>query len=295
MHTTTAQTTLIQPAQNFIDTNSLGVAELLSFYSKAVASPHSRITYDFQKLSNFDGNMSALLLALIHDLKIKHRKYVRVEIPPHLNVLFRNGLVSHLMGDGNNNKYEDTRQSTIPLKSFDLNEDDPFSYYLHHDFFGHRGIDNISLSTKRVLCGHFVEVFNNVQIHSNSKYPLFTCGQYFPQQSQLKFTMVDLGDGFLKKIKIKTQNTAEPILTDNKAIEWALLNNNTTKNLEEYGPGGTGLKDLKNYCQKNDGSMQIISGSNMMTYIKGKVVNNKLLHPHQGAIVNLIFRGITPN
>ena len=70
--------------------------------------------------------MSALLLAVIHRLKTKHRKIFFVEIPSHINVLFRNGLVSHLNGNGNSNQYVDDRQSTIPLKSFDLNEDENF-------------------------------------------------------------------------------------------------------------------------------------------------------------------------
>lgn len=284
--------TKIVPSNSSISTDSIGVAEILSFYKNAIKAPTSKIVFDIQRLSNFDGNMSALLLAVIHRLKTKHRKYVFVEIPSHINVLFRNGLVSHLSGNGNSNQYVDDRQSTIPLKSFDLNEDENFSNYLHNDFFGHRGVDNISVNTKRNLCSHFVEVFNNVQIHSNATDPLYTCGQYYPQQALLKFTMVDLGDGFLKKIKNKTNGE---ICSDDKAIEWALKNTNTTKDYSIYGPGGTGLKDLKAYCEANNGSLQIISGSNMMTFIKGKIVNNNLNTPFEGAIINLIFRGVNPN
>lgn len=284
--------TKIIPTINSIETNSLGVIELLSLYSKAIASRHSKIIYDIQNLSNFDGNMAALLMAVVHKLKKQHRKYVYIEIPSHINILFRNGLVAQLMGKGNNNQYEDTRESTIPLKAFSLAEDENFSHYLHNDFFGHRGVDNISNTTKKILCTHFIEVYNNVQIHSEATEPLYTCGQYFPQQGLLKFTMADLGIGFLKKIKLHTNDA---VSSDNAAIEWALKNTNSTKDFQQFGPGGTGLKDLKTYCEANNGSLQIISGSNMMTFVKGKIVDNKLATPYQGAIINLIFRGINTN
>ncbi len=286
------EATIIKPNCNFIDTTATGVAEILNFYKKACASGSSKITFDIQNLSNFDGNLSAILLALIHKLKKEHHKYVYVEIPKHINVLFRNGLVSHLMGKGNENQFEDSRESTIPLRSFQLDEDEKFSNYLHTDFFGHRGLDNINSAIKKSLCSQFVEIYNNVQIHSNAIHPMFTCGQYFPQQSVLKFTMADLGDGFLKKIQIHTKGE---ISTDTKAIEWALLNTNTTKDFKIYGPGGTGLKDLKKYCELNNGSLQIASGSNMLTFVKGKIVDSKLLVPFKGAVVNLIFRDLKLN
>ena len=282
----------IKPGSNSIETNSIGIAEILSFYKKASSSPLSKVVYDLNGLTLFDGNLSAFLLAIIHRLKSLHRKYVFVEIPSHINVLFRNGLVAHLAGAGNNNKYEDDRKSTIPLKSFDLNEDENFSNYLQVDFFGHRGMDDISHSTKKNLRTQFIEVFNNVQIHSNAQHPMFACGQYFPQQGILKFTMADLNDGFLRKIQI---NTNGEITTDKGAIEWSLLSNNTTKDFTIYGPGGTGLKDLKKYCETNDGSLQIISGINMSTFVKGRIVNNRLESNYQGAVVNLIFRNLNRN
>jgi hypothetical protein len=290
----TQQITVIKPACSFIETNSTGVAEILSFYNKACTCPNANITYNLTELSNFDANLSALLLAVIHKLKKDHRKYIFVEVPKHMNVLFRNGFVSHLSGKGNSNQYTDDRESTIPLRSFDMtdNADEYFSSYIHKDFFGHRGLVSLTKTTKGNLCTQFVEIFNNVQIHSNTTYPMFSCGQYFPEQGMLKFTMVDLGDGFLKKIYSHTKGE---VTTDTKAIEWALANTNTTKDFEVYGPGGTGLKDLKTYCEANNGSLQIASGSNMLTFVKGKIVDNRLPNAFKGALVNLVFRGLVVN
>jgi tetratricopeptide (TPR) repeat protein len=46
----------------------------------------------------------------------------------------------------------------------------------------------------------YFEIFDNVGVHANTIEPVITCGQLYPAARTLKFTLVDLGDGFLKKI-----------------------------------------------------------------------------------------------
>lgn len=286
---TSQSSIVISPNLKDISTNGQGIIELMSFYKNAKTATQREVRFDLTGTATMDANLSALLLALVNKLKREYNKYVFVDFPRHMNVFFRNGCVSHLAGKGNNNQYYDQKESTIPLKTFTMNQEEPFCNYLRDDFFGQRGLSNLTLTTKTILKTHYEEIFSNFQIHAETNYPVFTCGQYFPEQRKLVFSMVDLGIGFLKKIRVQTEGL---ITTDGKAIEWALQGKNSTKDKLKYGVGGTGLKDLRKYCETNDGSLQVASGSHFLTFVKQKVVQNDLPVPFEGAMINIVFRNL---
>lgn len=273
-----------------ISTTHSGVNELLKFYKYANQFKYKSISLNLSFVNNFDANLSCLLLSLINKLKSENKLSFFVNIPKHMNVLFRNGLVSHLKGNGNENEYPDDRLSTIPLVMFEVGDDSSFIEYLNRDFLGHRGLDSLSKTTKTNLRTHFLEIFNNVYLHANCSYPIHTCGQYFPESKTLKFSLVDLGDGFLKKI---FENTNGKVSTDTESLVWSITGYNTTKDVKTFGPGGTGLKDLKTYCENNQGSFQICSGSGFL-YVSTKGVYNTFnLNNHlRGSLVNIIFRNL---
>jgi len=272
-----------------IETNHIGIGEILKFYAFAKQYTYTPIDLNISTVNTLEANLSALILALANKLKIENKVSVFIVMANHHNVFFRNGLIAHLAGKGNSNPYEDNRQSTIPLTIFQTADDEKFCQYLRRDFFGHRGLEALSTTTKTTLSTHFEEIFTNVVLHANSTYPIFTCGQYYPEKQMLKFTLVDLGEGFLKKIAAKTNGE---VSTHTKAILWATYNLNTTKDVITFGPGGTGLKEIKNYCESNNGSLHICSGNGYINFLKNKTLEQVLANPFQGSIVNLIFRNI---
>jgi len=273
--------------QTSIVTDSIGVDEVVSFYTFSKNYFNKKITLNLSNLNHFDANLSSLLISICFKLKVENKIYVFIEIPNHLNVLFRNGLLSHLIGNGNDNsKYFDNRLSTISLKSFNIEDDDAFVHYLKQDFLSHRGLDKLSLTTKNNIKSQYVEVFMNAIEHANIKHPVFACGQFFPERSILKFTLVDLGDGFLKKINSKTKGHIDNYKS---AIVWATTDTNTTR---VNNIGGTGLKELKKYCDNNNGSLHICSGDGYVNFLKEKTFEYKLKNTFEGSIINIIFRDI---
>jgi hypothetical protein len=100
---------------------------------------------------------------------------------------------------------------------------------------------------------------------------------------------VDLGVGFLKKISITTNGKVN---NDRSAIIWATEGLNTTKDKIVFGPGGTGLKDLKSYCSANNGSFHICSGTGYVNMIGNKTLEHTLKTPFPGTIINIILRNI---
>lgn len=271
-----------------IETNYQGIDELMKFYDFASQFTNTSIALDLTSVNHIDANLSALIMALAHKLRYQYKNWIFVQFPPHMNVFFRNGLLSHLQGNGNKNNYEDNRESTIPLKAFDKEDDDSYCRYLKTEFLGHRSLDNLSRTVKDNLQSHFSEVFTNVALHANPILPIYSCGQYFPEKNVLKFTLIDLGNGFLDKIRLKTNGN---VSDDKSAMIWATQNLNTTKD-SNFGPGGLGLKELKKYCENNNGSFHICSGSGYVNMIGNKTIENNLKIPLQGSLINLIFRNI---
>ncbi|MBR9859983.1 hypothetical protein GYB22_04415 [bacterium] len=235
-----------------------------------------------------DANLCAPLLAVIELVKTQKRVRTFMEFGDIVNVFYRNGMMSHLQGLGNNNEYEDERESTIPLKKFDQADDEIFCNYVAKDFFGHRGLFKVPKKIKDALAEHYAEIFTNVGIHARTDLPVYCCGQYFPQKNVLKFTLVDLGVGFLTPIQEKTTGGID---NDNDAIIWATSDFNTTKD-ESLGPGGTGLKLLKEYCYKNNGSLHICSGKGFVNMLNNRALEFRMPHPFPGSIINIIIRKI---
>lgn len=276
------------PNTTIIETNHIGINQLTDFYANAKSlSTYSTTEYDISSLTNFDANLAAVFLALNYKLFNTHKVKSRFKIGQGQGIFFRNGLTSHLSGYGNNNQHIDERESTIPLRTYTTTSDEEFCNYIKYEFLKHRGLVNVPHQKRNTIKDHYLEIFNNVDLHAKTNAPVFTCGQYFPDKRLLKFTLVDLGNGFLKPINQKQPN----IKDDKMAIVWATMDNNTTKS-PIYGPGGTGLKDLKRYCFENDGSLHICSGSGYVTFIGGKAIEYQLSNPFPGSIINIIFRNI---
>lgn len=264
-----------------------GVNELVKFYQFASQYHYKKVFLDISKLNSLDANLSAIVLAITHKLKKENKVYVFVNLASHMSVFYRNGLISHLKGDGNKNQYADNRESTIPLTTFSTVDYETFSNYLRQDFFRHRGLATLSNDVKRNLITQFAEVFTNVDLHAETNAPVFACGQYFPEKRVLKFTLVDIGIGFLKKISQKDPS----ITTDRSAIIWSTLDFNSTKDTK-WGTGGTGLKDLKKYCNESNGSLHICSGLGYVNFINTKTLEHNLQYSFSGAIVNIVLRNI---
>jgi hypothetical protein len=272
-----------------LETDHIGVGELQKFYSSARTFSNCTITLNISPLNHVDANLSAMILAIAYKLRRERNLRLFIELGDGKGVFFRNGLISHLQGNGNINKYVDERKSTIPLSTYYPSQDEEYCQYLRSDFFSHRGLDNLSKTTKESLINHYIEVFSNVGMHAGTNHPVFTCGQFFPEKNVLKFSLIDLGVGFLKNIY---EFTDGKITDDKSAIIWATEGINTTKNKSVYGPGGTGLKLIKKYCNENNGSLHICSGIGYVNMLNNKTLEYNLATPFPGSMINIIMRKI---
>ena len=125
------------------------------------------------------------------------------------------------------------------------------------------------------------EVFENARTHSGSNF-VFACGQCFPILKTIDFTIVDLGVTIKENVDsfFKSKSQQSPDF----AIEWALIEQNSTK---DDLSGGFGLSFLKSFVEQNNGKLQIYS-DNEFWELKNKTITKKITyHKLKGTLVNI--------
>ncbi|NJD53458.1 MAG: ATP-binding protein [Candidatus Methanoperedens sp.] len=175
----------------------------------------------------------------------------------------------------------DNYKSTIEYFQFDVNEDNAFKKYVETHFGNNKhGIPRMSKELLRKFRESLYEIFGNSVLHSETDY-IFACGQHFPSQKRLDFSIVDLGIGFHGNIN-KIMNLD---LSPEEAIVWAMEENKTTK--RGGVPGGLGLKLIKEFIEKNKGKMQIVTYNGYWEFSNGKTNLKKFVSDFPGTAVNI--------
>jgi len=262
-------------------TNFEGIKRLHQFFVEASQYRDTELYIDFTRLIFLDGNLCALLHSMLYRLSNNNNLIFATDfeyVNSKFDVLVRNGFIP-MTGPGG-----DMKNSTIGLKQFDVKDVDGFVNYIQNDLLAHRGM-KLSQEEYEKIFDCIIEIFTNVDLHSKTIHPFFACGQYFPEKNVLKFTMVDIGNGFLPAIQAKTMGN---ISNSYDAIRWALEERNTTK---IDSPGGLGLPTLLDYFKTSTGNMQIITGNTYWSseFDKSLVKYQKFVNPCVGTMINLLF------
>ena len=142
--------------------------------------------------------------------------------------------------------------------------------------------ENLSPDAYQKIKNSYFEIFDNVSIHAETPEPIYTCGQYFPQRKEFKFSLVDVGVGFYKKINERNPT----ITTDLAAIDWAIKGNSTKKEAK----GGSGLKNIMTYCMKNNAHFHIATGKCYWIFNGTSISNHSIPNPFKGTTIHLVFR-----
>ncbi|WP_194972532.1 hypothetical protein [Aquiflexum lacus] len=239
------------------------------------------IFLDFSELNWIDANLCAILDSIIFVLNRDwgHRFYIdKKDINGKFEIFQRNGF---LKPSENGEVLIDNRETTVKLTRFLTDSDGEFYGYIGDSLFGHKAFEDMP-EVKANLLEHFLEIFANIQTHAKTEDPIFACGQYYPKLFQLKFTLVDLGVGFLDPI---SKFTRGKINSPQGAIEWALIKTNSTK---IDAPGGLGLSYSKDYCDYHKHGFQIITNGLCWTN-DDCLVNYWSVPNFPGTVINLIF------
>ncbi|HJI14408.1 MAG TPA: ATP-binding protein [Akkermansia muciniphila] len=208
------------------------------------------IKLDLSSCSFFEANMAAPLYTVISRLRDDLNDVSISNMPDGVCTILRK---NKFLSVFNQTELADTNQTTLPFKIFKLTAGDQFNDYLNTYMQG-RGLPTMSGALTKRFRQSLFEIFLNATFHSQSESGIFVCGQFYPNKHRLDFTIADAGVGIWENVR---QYRKMPNLDSCQAIQWAMIEGNTTKTGNQ--PGGLGLKLIKDFIQMNGGKIQIVS------------------------------------
>lgn len=278
-------------------TNEQGYNTLANFYRECSTHSNCTINIDLSGLKHLQANLCALWLAMLEDLKQSNCLLFQIEqkywhqnksYGDNFHILLRNKFVPTLANlEDDFRDFKDERESTIELRKFDRQDYEEFANYINQSFLAHRGCA-LSQDDKDHLKNAYMELFNNYTEHAQTEKPVYVCGQFFPKNGQLIFTLTDVGMGFLSPIRAYTAQSTLPIIEAKDAIIWAMQGNNSTRKSEGFGGGG--LKDIARFCEQPKRKFHIITDGVYAKFEAGKVSHIPLDAPFKGTTVHLLFQ-----
>ena len=261
---------------NNIDNSFESYQQLIYFYHKNKDKGFAGIHIELSKW--FAANMSAALGAILDLLTQKlndiHFGYIPQQIE---QILLKNDFLTFY----GKNREVDLNHTTIRFQKLKPTDGKYFKTYVIKELIERYELPRMSSALKEKIVEAIYEIFVNAQIHSKSNH-IYTCGQFYPKKNKIEFTIVDTGIGFKNKINERfgwSINAAQ-------AIQWAIEDKNTTK---EHVSGGIGLALLREFIEKNNGKLQIVSDAGFYEFGKQEPCFKLFGEQFPGTIVNLEF------
>lgn len=237
-------------------------------------------TIDIQMRHWFDANLCAVLGGILDKIKNDGLNdinfiYIGESIK---TILQKNSFLSFYGYD----KAYDTNHTTIEYTKLKPSDNRFFNQYLEKKLISRTEFPNMSDAVHEKISESIQEMFINAQMHSETEF-IYTCGQFFPRENKLNFTIADTGIGFAKRIE-KDFGMA---IDSCNAIKWAMIDGNTTK---KGVSGGLGLALLKEFISQNNGKIQIISGDAFYEFSHQEEVIQTLDYYFDGSVISMTFR-----
>lgn len=251
--------------------------QLIDFFHEHKAKIFDDISIELRYW--FSANMCATLGGILdifsNNINTIKFDYINPDIE---RILLKNDFLSYF----GYSRIIDNHHTTIRFLKLKITDGKYFNNYVVDELIGRAELPQMSSLVKEKMTEAIYEMFVNAQIHSDSEH-IYTCGQFFPRDNKIEFTIVDTGIGFKRKINERFDSNLSSI----QAIEWATKDRNTTKiNVS----GGIGLALLKEFIAKNGGKMQIISGDGFYQFDSYGEQKQLFRGAFPGTIVNLQFR-----
>jgi hypothetical protein len=231
----------------------------------------------------FGANLLAVLGAFLDAFSEQHAFEFHYANSKTEEIFQRNEFLSYFGGV----KTPDYGNTAIPYKRFSTREIDAFIFHVDQDLFERKSLPSMSSGVRKKIEESIFEIFENARSHGQCSW-VYTCGQFYPRKQRLDFTMVDLG----RTIKRNVSDFFGQAVAGVKAIDWAVQEGHTTKQGEI--PGGLGLSLIREFVEKNDGRIQIVSADGYWLQRGRKITRNVIPREFPGTVVNLEFNLTDP-
>lgn len=255
---------------------------LIKLYHTLNVDSEKNVLLDFTKVNFLSANLLAVLGCCLENIVAtkKHKIAFRKLHPKIKEIMRKNGFNRYFTWDN----LDDTYHNTMDYASFESTTEHlvDFERYLLLNVFSRSYLPVMNSSYQNSIIDNLLEMFNNVIDHADSSY-VYVCGQYFPNNENLCFTIVDIGKTIHENVTsyMHSKNMTCP---DN-SLKWAVIPGNSTKS--EEAPGGLGFSTLLAFLKLNKGYFTLISDHEIFEIHPGKECFHKLPSPFPGTIVTI--------
>lgn len=256
-----------------------GFKPFIELYQVVKPMAFEQLVLDFSETTWFDANLLAILGSILNKAQNNLNNVSIKNLQPQVAKIFsKHNFLSNFGGE----KVEDFYNTTIKYRRFKSTDEKIFKVYLDNELLSKGELPKMSSALRKKINESIFEIYYNAIIHGKTK-DIFSCGQYYPGDRRLDFTIVDLG----KTIKGTVNKYLKKKSNGSQAIEWAVQEGNTTKVGDT--PGGLGLSLIRKFLELNNGKFQILSADGYW-YQRGTNAQSNFFHKNfDGTIVNLEF------
>ncbi|MDD5757989.1 MAG: ATP-binding protein [Desulfobulbaceae bacterium] len=149
--------------------------------------------------------------------------------------------------------------NSIPYREDSFQDKDAVINYLKTRWIGHKWVQaHISERLQDSMIGKVWEIYANAFEHGQSPTGVFSCGQYYPDQQELKLTVVDFGIGIPAKVRLHFRHDPRALhISASNCLQWAFKRGHSTGT--EGISRGVGLDLLKEFVKINKGGLDLFS------------------------------------
>jgi hypothetical protein len=267
------QAAIVPVHANEIRSDAAGFSKLAKLFDDLSGFNQANISIDLSKVSWLDAHLAAPLLIIARHVSTKRNTINFINPQEQVALTLRkNRFFTRLEND--------TYRTTMPITEFQLTEGVAFSLYAKKHL-NRKEMPRMTPALRGKFYEGIDELFANSALHSNAKLKVAVCGQFYPTNGRLDFSIADGG----RTIAGALRDSGRGSYRDDEAIAWAMTPLNTTRQGDI--PGGLGSKVLREFIELNNGKLIVASSAGFWCQQGNKVVKFRLAHPFPGTTVVL--------
>ena len=252
---------------------------LAKIYFEANSRSNTKMTFNLEKASHGDANISAVCASIGFVLGKSQNS---LDIGPRKHGYNKVKLAKDMFGYRCSYAFQrfTFHSNGSEVKVIEPNRELEFRSYLIEDAIRPDWRKFIPVHYWVDVKDFLLKLYRNCSDHSNTDDPIFISSSF--KNNVLTFTIADCGSGFLKQVR----NVRDGIASEAQAIAWA-MNGSSVKG-DDYSRT---LKELGDYCWFNEGSLLVVSGNSSVEYKENGVHEvQKLTSPIRGAVINFSIK-----
>ncbi len=268
---------MIQFVLNNINSSFQSYQNLINFYETYKSTKSEQINLSIKQW--FSANISSALGGILDRITSNYNVIRFENIPDNIkSIIQKNNFLSYYGYPS----ISDIHSTTIKYLKLKPTDGRYFNNYVFTELLNRPEMPSLSQGLRKKIAESIYEIFVNAQLHSESEF-IYTCGQFYPKNHIIEFTITDTGLGFKNKINSRFNSS----MTSRQAIKWAIKDGHSTK---QNVPGGIGLAILQEFIKLNNGILQIVSDDGYYHLEKDKEYTQLFNGSFPGTIVNMQFK-----